>query len=95
MEEQICKTCGAKLKWKDGGKRKDGTTYKGFMACPEWKSHPKEEKTTTSKEPSQFEVDVLKKLDQIIYLISGITDTKSDEFKQLLTEIFGRGLFKK
>jgi hypothetical protein len=37
---EYCKICGATLRWKEGGKRTDGSTYDGFMACPDWKKHP-------------------------------------------------------
>ena len=38
--QEFCKVCGAVKKWKEGGTRKDGTTWDGFMACPNYKAHP-------------------------------------------------------
>lgn len=50
----ICNLCGTDLELVPTGKRKDGSTYKSFMGCPNWKQHPKDGKKlplkTISKE---------------------------------------------
>lgn len=34
-----CNICGAELSLVPGGQRKDGSSYKSFMGCPNWKTH--------------------------------------------------------
>jgi len=39
---ESCTICGETKVWKEGGTRKDGTQYDGFMACPNYRNHPKQ-----------------------------------------------------
>ncbi len=45
---EYCPKCGATMFWKEAGVRKDGVPYDGFMACPNYKTHPK---TTSTSRP--------------------------------------------
>ena len=72
MENNLCKICGAALSWKDGGTRKDGTTYDGFMACPNYKNHPKKGQPQFQKAVDSSAIildeiqEVNKRLDKLI-----------------------------
>ncbi len=39
MTNDICNICGSVKEIVPAGKRKDGTSFKAFMGCPNWKSH--------------------------------------------------------
>ena len=64
--ENICEFCGTEKELVPAGKRKDGSTFNSFMGCPNFKSHPKDTKRSTSNkshvDPQQLIMDEIREI---------------------------------
>ena len=107
METKICPQCGGNIINKKGTSKKTGKPYHEFTVCrvcntpqrPEGGLQKAVDETSNqviSAEVIERLAKIEKKLEQVIYLITGVSaENNKEEFAEIMKECFGRGLLKK
>ena len=104
--ETNCSKCGGEMKHIPAGvSKKTGRPYGEFWICNSCNTSRRPEKgfKKAAELPDQLLTDEIigrldkanKKLDQIIYLITGVNaETNKEEFAEIMKKAFGKGLLR-
>lgn len=85
FENNLCLICNIPLEHKPAGTRKDGTSYKAFMGCPNWKSHPKSVNTKGYRPQTQNLLPTINQniVDPNILIVESIDALRADFSKRM------------